>query len=68
MSFAGMAHLPEGQCLNALLMLNAENFDICLAGTRIPTVSMMAWKPILTLKHFNKSCIAMSSGMKCSKV
>jgi hypothetical protein len=32
-SFAAMAHLAEGICLNAMLMLKVENFLICLGGT-----------------------------------
>jgi hypothetical protein len=43
-SFAAMTHLAEGLCLSALLMLKVENYFICLAGTRIPTVSMMEWQ------------------------
>jgi hypothetical protein len=41
MPFAAMTHPAEGLCLSALLTLKVENSLICLAGTRIPTVSMM---------------------------
>jgi hypothetical protein len=40
-TFAAMTHLAEGLCLSALLTLKVENVLICLAGTQIPTVSMM---------------------------
>jgi hypothetical protein len=38
MSFAAMAQLPKGLCLNALLTLEAKNSFILLVGTRISTV------------------------------
>jgi hypothetical protein len=50
MSFAAVAHLAGGLCLNALLLLKVENSLICLIGTRIPTVSMMEWQFILPLE------------------
>jgi hypothetical protein len=50
MSFAALAHLAEGLCLRALLTLKAEKSLICLVGTRIPTVSMIAGQFILLLK------------------
>jgi hypothetical protein len=46
-----MVHLAEGQCLNALLMLKAESL-ICLAGTQIPTVSIMERQFVLQSKHY----------------
>jgi hypothetical protein len=49
-SLAAMTHLADGLCFNALLRLKEENSLICLAGTRIPTVSKMEGQFILPLK------------------
>jgi hypothetical protein len=49
-SFAAMAHLAEGKCLNALLMLKVESL-ICLASTQIPTVPIMERQFVLQSKH-----------------
>jgi hypothetical protein len=50
MTLAAMSHLAEGLCFNALLTLKVENSLICLAGTRIPTLSKMEGQFILPLK------------------
>jgi hypothetical protein len=39
-SFEAMTHLAEGLYLNELLTLKVETYLSCLAGTRIPTMSM----------------------------
>lgn len=52
---AEMTNLAEGQCFNALLTLNVENYLIRLVSTRIPTVSMMEWQFILPLKTFTRN-------------
>jgi hypothetical protein len=40
LAFAAMTHLAGGLCLSAPLTLKVENSLICLAGTRIPTVTV----------------------------
>jgi hypothetical protein len=49
-SFAAMAHLAEGVCINAILVLKVENSLICLVGTRTPTMSKMECQLVLALK------------------
>jgi hypothetical protein len=50
MSFVALTHLAEGLRIGAMLTLKVENSVICLARTRIPTVSMIKWQFIFPLK------------------
>lgn len=55
MSSAAVMRVDEGPCLNALLVLDVEEFLICLVGTRIPVLTMMEWQFMFTLKTLKRN-------------